>query len=83
MKFAFGWFLLFMFFTFVFGWAEVGIIWMICLTTNMSPFLPLLGIAVTFNLCISCACAMWVEDYEKKQAAQKKSLIKRKRTSKP
>lgn len=62
MKFAFGWFVLFLVFSFVFGWAEVGLIWMICNSAlNMSCFFPLLGVAMTVNLCVSCAWAMVTE----------------------
>jgi len=68
MRFWFGWFLLFIILTFVFGWAEVGLIWMLCNSAlDISCFFPLLGIAMTVNLCISGAWAVGVDNYHKNQ----------------
>ena len=64
MKFLGGWFTLFLVVTLVFGWAEVGIVWMICNGTfGMPCFYPFLGMCMTFNLCLSCVWAIGTDHY--------------------
>ncbi len=70
MKFLFGWFLLFLVVTLVFGWAEVGLCYGFAMAVSEDFFLPLLGIAMTINLLLSLVWMSITQTAEEKKVSK-------------